>query len=133
MNGKTIVCGVNATAAARDAAELAAALAARLRLRLVLVHVCRDGEAAAGAAAGAEDVRLVHGRRAEALAQVAAEEGAGLIVLGSRTGRLDGSMLRSGLARELQAATAIPVLVAPPSTQARSRRRLSLAVATGER
>jgi nucleotide-binding universal stress UspA family protein len=127
--GGTIVCGVTRSAAARDAAELAAALAARLEMRLVLVHVSRDGEAEVEPAAGAEDVRVVHGSRAEALAEVAAEEGADLIVLGSRIAGLGGRLLRSGLARELEQATPVPVLVSPPSTRARSGHRLALAVA----
>ncbi|HET7171697.1 MAG TPA: universal stress protein [Gaiellales bacterium] len=129
--GGTIVCGVTRSPAARDAAELAAALAARLEMRLVLVHVSRDREAAVAETPGAEDVRVVHGSRAEAIAEVAAEEGADLIVLGSRTGGLRGGLLRSGLARELEQVTPVPVLVAPPSTRARSGHRLALAVAAG--
>lgn len=71
--GGTIVCGVTRSAAARDAAELAAALAARLRTRLVLVHVSADGEPDVETTHGAEDIRIVHGSRAEAIAEVAAE------------------------------------------------------------
>jgi nucleotide-binding universal stress UspA family protein len=129
--GGTIVCGVTGTAAARDASELAAALAARLGLRLVLVHVSPDGEA--DAPAGAEDVRVIRGRPAQALAEVAAEEGADVIVLGSRAAGLGRRLLRSGLARELEAATPVPVLVAPPSTRARSGHRLAVAVEAGGR
>lgn len=129
--GGTIVCGVTGTAAARDAAELAAALAARLGLRLVLVHVSPHG--VADVPATAEDVRVIRGRPAQALAEVAAEEGADVIVVGSRTGGLGRRLLRSGLARELEAATPVPVLVAPPSTRARSGHRLALAVGAGGR
>jgi len=129
--GGTIVCGVTGTAAARDASELAAALAARLGLRLVLVNVS-DGRGS-GPAAGAEsnDVRIIQGSPAQALAEVADEEGADLIVLGSRAAGLRGGLLRSGLVRELEAATHVPVLVAPPSTRARSGHRLTLAVEAG--
>jgi len=129
--GGTIVCGVTRSAAARDAAELGAALAARLGMRLVLVHVSRDGDD--DAIPGAEYVRVMHGSRAGAIAVVAAEEGADLIVLGSRAGGLRRRLLRSGLARELEQVTPVPVLVAPPSTRARSGHRLGLAVAAGER
>jgi nucleotide-binding universal stress UspA family protein len=128
--GGTIVCGVTGTAAAGDAAELAAALAARLGLRLVRVHVSREGDPQASTAG---DVRVIRGRPAQALAEVADEEGADLIVLGSRAAGLGRRLLRSGLAQELEAATDVPVLVAPPSTRARSRRRLGLAAAAGGR
>ena len=131
--GGTIVCGLTRSAAARDAAELGAALAARLGMRLVLVHVSQDSDAEVEATPGAEDVRFVHGSPAEAIADVAAEEGADLIVLGSRAGGLRRRLLRSGLARELEQVTPVPVLVAPPSTRARSGHRLAIAVAAGER
>ena len=131
--GGTIVCSVTRSAAARDAAELGAALAARLGMRLVLVHVSRDGDDDVEAIPGAEYVRVMHGSRAGAIALVAAEEGADLIVLGSRAGGLRRRLLRSGLARELEQVTPVPVLVAPPSTRARSGHRLGLAVAAGER
>jgi len=130
MGGGTIVCGVTGATAARDASELAAALAARLGLRLVLVHASREGEPGP---AGADEVRVVQGNPAQALAEVADEEGADLIVLGSRTAGLGRRLLRSGLATELEAATHVPVLVAPPSTRARSGHRLTLAVGAGRR
>jgi nucleotide-binding universal stress UspA family protein len=75
-------------------------------------------------ASGAEK-RVVLGNRAEALAQVAAEAGADLIVLGSRATGLGSRKLRCTLARALEAATPVPVLVAPPSTRKRSDHRLS--------
>jgi Universal stress protein family len=74
-------------------------------MRLVLVHVSHDGDVDVDAIPGAEDVRVVHGSRAEAIAEVAAEEGADLIVLGSRAGGLRRRLLRSGLARELEQVT----------------------------
>jgi nucleotide-binding universal stress UspA family protein len=64
---------------------------------------------------------------------VADEEGADLIVLGSRPAGLGRRMLRSRLVRELEAATHVPVLVAPPSTRARSGHRLTLAAAADGR
>ena len=67
------------------------------------------------------------GDRAEALAQVAADEGADVIVVGSRPAGLGSRKLRCSLARELEAATPVPVLVAPPTTRERSGHRLALA------
>jgi|SRR5689334_11391736 nucleotide-binding universal stress UspA family protein len=128
--GGTIVCGVTGTAAARDASELAAAVAARLGLRLVLVHVS-DGRAPRPAGGAESEVRVIRGTPAQALAEVADEEGADLIVLGSRAAGLRRRLLRSGLVRDLEAATHVPVLVAPPSTRARSGHRLTLAVEAG--
>jgi nucleotide-binding universal stress UspA family protein len=147
--GGTIVCGVSETAEGRAAAELAGALGVRLGLRVVLVSVL-DGmpvsaresltgrlrqigaerslkEVAQASAEGAE-TRVVHGQRAEALARVAAEEGADVIVVGSRAAGLGSRKLRSTLARELEAVTGVPVLVAPPVTRRRSERRLAVAV-----
>ena len=99
--GGTILCDVTEPLEGRGAAEFADAFAARLGLRVVL------------------------GDPADALAHVAAEEGADLIVLGSRFAGFGGRNLRCALARELEAATPVPVVVAPPSTRKRSDRRLS--------
>jgi nucleotide-binding universal stress UspA family protein len=77
--------------------------------------------------------RIVLGDRAEGLAQVAAEEGADLIVLGARRAGLGNRMLRCTLARELEAATPVPVLVAPPSSRKRSDQRLAVAAAPDRR
>jgi nucleotide-binding universal stress UspA family protein len=73
--------------------------------------------------------RIMVGNRADGLAQVAAEEGADLIVIGSRKAGLGRGKLRSTLAHDLEAATPIPVVVAPPTTRKRSDHRL--AIATG--
>jgi nucleotide-binding universal stress UspA family protein len=148
MMGGTIVCGVADTPDGRTAAELARAVGARLGLRLVLVHVIDGVPAGAHESLtarqrqiGAEQIlnaiareigdgaekRVVLGNRVQAIAQVAAEEGADLIVLGSRTTGLGTRKLRCTLARDLEAATPVPVLVAPPSTRKRSKHRLSLA------
>ena len=148
MTGGTIVCGVTETPDGRGAAELARALGARLGLRLVLVHVVDgvpagtdESVTARQRQAGAERVlreianeagngvegRVMVGNRAEALAQVAAEEGADLIVIGSRPAGLGKRKLRSTLARDLEAATPIPVAVAPPTTRKRANQRLALA------
>jgi nucleotide-binding universal stress UspA family protein len=148
MTGGTIVCGVTEAPADRSAAELARALVARLGLRLVLVHVLdgvppgtHESLTARQRQAGAEHVldkmardigdgterRVVFGGRAEALAEVAAEEGADLIVIGSRPTGLAGRKLRCSLARDLEATTPVPVVLAPPTTRKRSDQRLALA------
>lgn len=150
--GGTIVCGVTESAEGTEAAGLAGAIGARLGLRLVLVSVVEGTSRAAPDAVTARlrrngaaerlaeiasrigtgiETRVVHGRPAEALAQVAAEEGADLIVVGSRPAGLGAGKLRSALARELEAVTPVPVLVAPPSTRRRTVSRLAVAAGAG--
>ena len=146
----TIVCGVADPADGRVAAELASALGERLGLRLVLVSVV-DGvsigtsesltarqrqsgaermlKSMAREAGNGVETRVVLGGRAESLAQVAAEEGADLIVLGSRAAGLGSRKLRCTLASELEAATPVPVVVVPPATRKRSNHRLAVPAA----
>jgi nucleotide-binding universal stress UspA family protein len=145
--GGTIVCGVTDTEAGRAAAQLADALRIRLGLRLVVVHVTgrasgsqTGGEGAAGARLardlgldGDVEARVAPGDPAELLARIAAEEAADLIVVGSRAAGLHGRSLRSDVVRELEAATPVPVLVAPPQTRRRSGRRLAAVEATRAR
>lgn len=147
MMGGTLVCGVTETQDGRGAADLAHALATRLGLRLVLVHVLdgvppgtHESVTARQRQTGAERMlheisrwsgdgaerRVIVGNRADGLAQVAAEEGADLIVIGSRTAGLGNRKLRCTLARELESATPVPVVVAPPTTRKRSDRRLAV-------
>lgn len=136
MHG-TLVCGVTPTPEAGAAAELAGALAARLGLRLVLVHVVdprvEGGDARArlgGWADGlglAAEIRVVRGHRVDELARLAADEGADAIVVGGRPRGARGRQVRCTLARQLEAAQPVPVLIAPPATRARSGRRLTLA------
>jgi len=139
---------VTETPDGRSAAELAGALGTRLGLRLVLVHVVdgvppgtHESLSARQRQTGAErtldeiarqlgngtERRIMVGSRAEALAQVAAEEGADLVVLGSRPAGFGNRKLRSTLARELEAVTPIPVVVAPPATRKRAEQRLAVA------
>jgi nucleotide-binding universal stress UspA family protein len=144
--GGTIICGVSDSDGSRVAARLAAALAARLGLRLVLVHVVVEGttlphdaierrvraeralEAIVGELGGVE-ARIVVGSRVDEIARVAAEEGADAIVVGSRSHGARGRQLRCSLVHDLEAATAVPVMIAPPATRARNPRRLALATA----
>ena len=138
--GGTILCGVTDTPEGRAAAQLAAALSERLESRLVLAHaVAAEAQELLDAAAHAlaplvdglppreVELRVEVGDPAETLARVAAEEGADLIVLGSRARGLRGRQLGCALARELEAATPAPVVVAPPQTRRRAERRLAVA------
>ena len=130
----TVVCGFAETPEGRAAAQLAAALAGRLGLRLVLVHVSFHGAGRAIGDLASElgdhvEARVVSGSRAAGLASVAADEGADVIVLGSRPRGARGRQLCCTLARELEAVTDVPVLIAPPATRRRSSRRLALAEA----
>jgi nucleotide-binding universal stress UspA family protein len=146
--GGTVLCGVTATSEGRGAVQLAGALSDRLGLRLVLAHVvdvhptahesltARQGEIGAARAVqgvardlGLREVgiRVVMGHRAEQLAWVAAEEGAEMIVLGSRAGGFRDRQLRCRLAGELESETSVPVVIAPPQTRPRGQRRLTLA------
>ena len=133
--GGTIVCDVTDVPAGQSAAAFAGALSARLRLRVVLVHVApghrssaeRTLDAIAHELGTDAETRIAAGAHAEALARVAAEEGADLVVVGARPVGLGGRNLRWALARELEAATPVPVVVAPPATRKRSDRRLAVA------
>jgi nucleotide-binding universal stress UspA family protein len=143
----TIVCCVTDTSGGRAAAELGGALAERLDMRLVYAHavdaVPRGTEESLTARqrfSGAEaaltriarqngtsrgvELRIDFGDRAQLLAQIAAEERADLVVLGSRLGGFRGRALRCTLARDLEAATPAPVLIAPPPTRAHGGQRL---------
>ena len=141
----TLVCAVTKSEESAEALALSAELSERLGLRLVLAHVV-DGIGGLGNGDGVESVsmqadrqgaerrlaRLAHehgvadraerrvavGEPPALLGQIAAEEAADLIVVGSsERGRLRRG-LESRLARQLETATPVPVLIAPP----RSRR-----------
>jgi nucleotide-binding universal stress UspA family protein len=134
----TIVCGVDESPGAVDALRVADALSGDLDVRLVLAHV------AAGWAGGADDGltsgqarqggslllertarehsieaerRVEVGETAEELARIAAEEGATVIVVGSRRHGRWRPKLRSRLADELAATAPCPVVVVPPSAR----------------
>lgn len=146
----TILCGVTDTQEGRGAVQLAGALRDRLGLRLVLAHVVdsllpaqesvstrheRQGAERALASIvrelelddGGVETRVVVGPRDTSLAKLAADEGADLIVLGSRARGFRGKHLGCTLARELEAATPAPVVVAPPQSRKRSEQRLAVA------
>jgi nucleotide-binding universal stress UspA family protein len=136
----TIVCGVDGSQGARDALQLAGALSERLGLRLVVVHVARDEERVHEGGNGQrllDDVadqaafrwpleqRLARGDRAGALAAIAAEEAADLVIIGSRSSRRRRFREHATLAVELEKATSCPVVIAPPQSRRRSALRLA--------
>lgn len=139
--GGTLVCAVTKSEESAGALALSAELSERLGLRLVLAHVV-DGIGGLGNADGVESVsmladrqgaerrlarlaqehgladgtarRVAVGEPAALLGQIAAEEAADLIVVGSsERGRLRRG-LESRLARQLETTTPVPVLIAPP-------------------
>jgi nucleotide-binding universal stress UspA family protein len=134
----TIICGIDDSPGAVEALRVASALSADFDVRLVLAHVAggwpagrdesltthqaRQGgnrllERTAGEHNPEAERRVEVGEPAEALARIAAEEAATLIVVGSRRqGRLRPG-LRSGLAGDLAAAAPCPVVVVPPPTR----------------
>lgn len=152
----SIVCGVDDSREARVALRIAAGLAVLFDVRLVAVHVVRPPAPApgigltarelmdvpAGALLGSGDAllerileeeqlpdaerRVVLGLPADRLADVADEEAAELIVVGSRgRGAFKAAFLGS-LSTSLLAVARCPVLVVPPrttSTLARDERR----------
>ena len=150
--GGTIVCDVTDAREGRSAAAFAHALGVRLGLRVVLAFVVEGVAAAARESVtgrqrqrGAEralatiahelgngvEVRITDGDRAEALARIAGEEGADLVIVGSRAVGFGGRNLRCRLVRDLEAETPVPILVAPPSTRRRSEQRLAVRTANG--
>jgi nucleotide-binding universal stress UspA family protein len=140
----TLVCAVNDSDDGRRALELAVVLSKRLGLRLVLAHISDGIAPVAGDGDGEESVSMKANREGAArllarltaeygiadraerrsgsgdaaalIGQIAAEEAADLIVVGSRLrGRLRRG-LESRLAEQLASETPVPVLIAPPRT-----------------
>jgi nucleotide-binding universal stress UspA family protein len=132
MSNAPIVCGIEHSTGGREAVIVAEALSERLAAPLVAVHVA----APPGALGDAEQLlaEIVGSRRAaaqraelgpaaERLAAVAADEGAEMIVVGSRgRGPLAAALLGS-TSRELIALAPCPVLVVPPGATALPRAR----------
>jgi nucleotide-binding universal stress UspA family protein len=145
----TMICGVEDSDEGRGAVELGVELSQRLGLRLVLAHVTQ-GFYPRDAAEGASEsvamrgdriqserllVRLAEeygitetaerrsgvGDRAALLGQIAAEEAADVILVGSRVRGWRGRGFQSSLAEELKAATLVPILIAPPCSRRRGR------------
>jgi nucleotide-binding universal stress UspA family protein len=138
---KAIVCGVDGSADSSAALAVAARLAERVGARLVLANVVEhvpspyatvgaiDGYSAARPAARlletmaeradaeSAEKRVVIGFAAERLADLADEENAELIVVGSRgRGALKAAFLGS-VATSLIGVARVPVLVVPPGAR----------------
>lgn len=130
-----IICAMNDSPGALEALRVGHALSTEFNARLVLAHVAdgwagpdesltttqaRQGgnrmlERAARDHGVQAERRVESGDPAEALARIAYEEAANLIVVGScRQGRVRPG-LRSRLAQDLAAAAPCPVVVVPPA------------------
>jgi nucleotide-binding universal stress UspA family protein len=142
---ETVVCGLDDSDAAREVLKVAHALATRLRARLVLAHVTpsphlpgvsavpgaldelrrielEEGEELLGELAGEESVsgaelRVAVGSPGGSLADVAAEEGAGLVVVGSRGRGALASAILGSVAAEVIRSSHCPVVVVPARPQ----------------
>jgi nucleotide-binding universal stress UspA family protein len=139
----TLVCAITEGDESVNALELGADLSTRLGLRLVVAYAI-DGIAALGSTDGMESVsmkgdrqgaerrlarlvedhglagverRIAVGEPAALLGEIAAEEAADLIVVGSRARGPLRRRLESRLARQLEDQTPVPVLIAPPRTR----------------
>jgi nucleotide-binding universal stress UspA family protein len=140
----SLICGVDDSDCGRAAARVAAHLSGKLRLKLILVHVgelpslvgSRDPAGASAnpdddkraqyllAAVAAEETlgpvesRVEFGLPAEQLIRVAEQEGAELVVLGSRgQGSIKAALLGS-VSMGVIARARCPVLVVPPGAAA---------------
>jgi nucleotide-binding universal stress UspA family protein len=148
----TIVCGVTDSDEGHAALELGVELSQRLGLRLVLAHVAEGLAPIAGEGDGNESLtrmgnrrggelflarlareygvgdtaecRVAVGEPALLVGQIAAEEAADVIVVGSRARRWPGRGLESSLAEGLESETRVPILIAP---SAKGRRRKAAA------
>lgn len=151
MTGRSIVCGIDGSTDARVAVRLAAELARELDARLVVAHVVQSpappfglepatgtlsgvstdallaaGEALVDRVLAEEQLRdaaprAVFGFPAEALADIADEEAAALIVVGSRgRGAFKAAFLGS-VSTELIGLARCPVLVVPRAAGASER------------
>ena len=146
----TLICGVADSDEGRAAVELGVELSQRLGLRLVLAHVAQGFYPHDAAEDGAESVamkgdriqaerllvalaeeygitetaerRSSVGDRAVLLGQIAAEEAADVILVGSRVRGWRGRGLQSSLAEELKATTPVPIVIAPPSSSGEGKR-----------
>ena len=142
---KTLVCGLTDGEDAVGTVEVAIELTERLGMRLVLAHVAEgfaptaDGVdveesvtmkanrvgaarlleqlAAEHGVAETAQRRIAVGQPAALLGQIAAEEAADLILVGSRERGWPRRGLESRLAAQLEAETPVPILIAPPRTR----------------
>jgi len=133
MNG-TIACVVDESEGAEAAVYVARRLAEQFEARIVLVGVGLESAGGdnffAAHRVGTEDYRIAAGDPAEAVAVIATEEAADLIVVGGRRRRL-GRVVESEFARELAATASCPVVLVPPEAAVPLARRAPLTPALG--
>jgi nucleotide-binding universal stress UspA family protein len=130
----TIVCAFDDSPGAVEALRVANALSAGFGVRLVLAHAASGFSNAAESLSTvqalqggtrllkrtarehklAAEQRVEVGEPAEVLSRIAAEEGATVIVVGSRRQGRRRPKLRSVLAEDLAATASCPVVVVPP-------------------
>jgi nucleotide-binding universal stress UspA family protein len=139
----TIVCAVDGSPGSRDALRVATELSETLGLRLVLAHVARRIRPAGGLSLGNDaqardraeilleracrehgldglvERRVEVGDCATELARIVSEEGASMLVVGSRHSRTLRRGLAGDLATELGCTLGCPVVVVPPTAGAR--------------
>jgi nucleotide-binding universal stress UspA family protein len=148
---RSIVCGLDGSDAAVVALRVAARLARELRVRLVVVHVVQPQAGATGfgptarqlAALPLDDLlaggealidrmldeeqvadaerRVAFGFAADRLADLADDEGAEFIVVGSRGRRAFKAALLGSVSADLIGVARCPVLVVPPGTGSQSQ------------
>jgi len=106
----TIVCAIDDSEGAEAALVVGRRLAERFEARVLLVTITEGGPQPEPRG---EEHRVALGDPAEAIAMIAAEEAADLILVGAHAGRL-GLASRSLLARDLASTAACPVVVVPP-------------------
>ena len=123
----TIVCVIDDPAGAEAAIAVGRRLAERFDARMLLVEV---GRGAVGIDDADEEQRVTDGDPAEAVARIAADEAADVIVLGARRG-LRARTLRSLLAADLAATASCAVVVAPPRTRNANDERVRNACGSG--
>jgi nucleotide-binding universal stress UspA family protein len=133
----TILCGIDDSPAAFEALRVANVLSTEVDARLVLAHAAAGWTAATNESRTAKQARqggnrlleraarehnpqaerrVEVGEPAEALARIAAEEAAILIIVGSPRRRWRGRK-RSGLPADLVATASCPVMVVPPPSR----------------
>jgi nucleotide-binding universal stress UspA family protein len=145
----TILCGVTDSDEGHSALELGVELSERLGLRLVLAHVAEGLAPPDGYGDDNECVTMKGNRRGGELflarlarehgvgdtaecrvavvepallvGQIAAEEAADVIVVGSRARRWPGGGLQSKFAEGLESESPVPILIAPPANGRRRR------------
>jgi nucleotide-binding universal stress UspA family protein len=160
MTGSSLVCGVDGSRDARVALRLAAQLSRRLGVRLVVAHVVQppvatselgptarqlaevplDDLLAAGEALvervleeeqlGEAKRRVVLGFPADRLADIADDEAAELIVVGSRGRGAFKSAFLGSVSTDVIGVARCPVLVVPPAAARASSEREGAAPAT---